>query len=56
MSLTATGSDLNDDEDARPATRHFQRTDLGFMDGHGEHLLLDQFYTNQTPTNKWLQP
>jgi hypothetical protein len=29
---------------------------LGFMDGHGEHLLLRQFYTNQNPTNKWFIP
>jgi prepilin-type N-terminal cleavage/methylation domain-containing protein len=56
LKLTAPGSILNDDEDARPATRHFYRCDLGFMDGHGEHLRLDQFYTNQTPTNKWFQP
>jgi prepilin-type N-terminal cleavage/methylation domain-containing protein len=56
LKLTAPGSTLNDDEDARPATRHFNRCDLGFMDGHGEHLLLRQFYTNQTPVNKWFMP
>ncbi len=56
LKLTAPGSPLNDDEDARPATRHLDRCDLGFMDGHGEHLLLSQFYLNQTPTNKWFLP
>jgi prepilin-type N-terminal cleavage/methylation domain-containing protein len=56
LKLTAPGSTLNDDADARPASRHLDRCDLGFMDGHGEHLLLGQFYTNQTPTNKWFLP
>ncbi len=56
LKLVAPGSVLNDDEDARPATRHFNRTDLTFMDGHGEHLLLSQFYTGQTPTNRWFLP
>jgi prepilin-type processing-associated H-X9-DG protein len=56
LKLTAPGSILNDDEDARPSTRHSGRCDLGFMDGHGEHLLLNQFYTNQNPTNKWFMP
>ena len=56
LKLTAPGSILNDDEDARPSTRHSGWCDLGFMDGHGEHLLLKQFYTNQNPTNKWFMP
>ena len=56
LKLTAPGSILNDDKDARPSTRHSGRCDLGFMDGHGEHLLLKQFYTNQDPTNKWFMP
>jgi len=56
LKLTAPGSDLNDDSDARPSARHAKRCDLGFMDGHGEHLLLKEFYTNQTPTNKWFMP
>jgi prepilin-type N-terminal cleavage/methylation domain-containing protein len=56
LKLTAPGSDLNDEEDARPSTRHAKRCDLGFMDGHGEHLLLKEFYTNQNPTNKWFMP
>ena len=56
LKLTAPGSILNDDKDARPSTRHSGRCDLGFMDGHGEHLLLKQFYTNQNPTNEWFMP
>jgi prepilin-type N-terminal cleavage/methylation domain-containing protein/prepilin-type processing-associated H-X9-DG protein len=56
LKLTAPGSPLNDDEDARPSIRHSGRCDLGFMDGHGEHLLLNQFYTYQNPTNKWFMP
>jgi prepilin-type N-terminal cleavage/methylation domain-containing protein/prepilin-type processing-associated H-X9-DG protein len=56
LKLTAPGSILNDDKDARPSTRHSGRCDLGFMDGHGEHLLLKQFYTAQNPTNKWFTP
>jgi prepilin-type N-terminal cleavage/methylation domain-containing protein len=56
LKLTAPGGVLNDDEDARPSTRHTARCDLGFMDGHGEHLLLKQFYTSQNPANKWFTP
>lgn len=56
LKLCAPGSALNDDKDARPSTRHLERCDLGFMDGHGEHLLLKQFYLNQAPTNKWFLP
>ena len=56
LKLVAPGSALNDDADARPASRHTGRCDLGFMDGHGEHFLLKQFYLNQNPTNRWFQP
>ena len=56
LKLTAPGSTLNDDGDARPSTRHTGRCDLGFMDGHGEQLYLKQFYTGQSPTNKWFTP
>ena len=56
LKLTAPGSPLNDDEDARPSSRHMGMCDLGFMDGHGEHLALRQFYTNQTPVNRWFTP
>lgn len=56
LKLVAPGSDLNDDKDARPSSRHSGQCDLGFMDSHGEHLRLGQFYTNQVPTNKWFMP
>ena len=56
LKLVAPGSDLNDDKDARPSTRHSSQSDLGFMDGHGEHKRLPQFYINQNPTNRWFQP
>ncbi len=56
LKMTAPGGVINDDEDARPSTRHSGRCDLGFMDGHEEHLYLAQFYLNQTPTNKWFAP
>ena len=56
LKLTAPGSDLNDDADARPAGRHTGRCDLGFMDGHEEHWYLYEFYTNQIPTNVWFSP
>jgi prepilin-type N-terminal cleavage/methylation domain-containing protein/prepilin-type processing-associated H-X9-DG protein len=56
LKLTAPGSLLNDDMDARPSVRHSGRSDLGFMDGHGEHLILNRFYTNQNPTKKWFAP
>lgn len=56
LKMTAPGSTLNDDEDARPAARHDRRCDLGFMDGHAEPMQLDQFYTDQNPTNKWFTP
>jgi len=56
LKLTAPGSTLNDEKDSRPSTRHSKRCDLGFMDGHCEHLLLTQFYSGQNPTNKWFLP
>jgi len=56
LKLVAPGSELNDNKDARPSTRHSDRCDLGFMDGHGEHLRLNQFYTDQIPTNQWFTP
>jgi prepilin-type N-terminal cleavage/methylation domain-containing protein len=56
LKLTAPGSPLNDDADARPASRHSGRCDLGFMDGHEEHWFLYQFYANQMPTNVWFLP
>jgi len=56
LKMVAPGSAINDDKDARPASRHSSRCDLGFMDGHGEQLRLAQFYTNQNPGNKWFVP
>jgi prepilin-type N-terminal cleavage/methylation domain-containing protein/prepilin-type processing-associated H-X9-DG protein len=56
LKLTAPDTALNDAEDARPSIRHSGRCDLGFMDGHGEHLRLNQFYTGQNPTNEWFIP
>jgi prepilin-type N-terminal cleavage/methylation domain-containing protein/prepilin-type processing-associated H-X9-DG protein len=44
---------INDDADALPSARHFQRCNLAFMDGHAQALRLEQFYTNQTPPDKW---
>jgi prepilin-type N-terminal cleavage/methylation domain-containing protein/prepilin-type processing-associated H-X9-DG protein len=56
LKMIAPGSDINDDEDARPIARHNQRCDLGFMDGHAEPMRLVYFYTGQNPTNKWFAP
>lgn len=56
LKMTAPGSDINDDQDARPSTRHNNRCDLGFMDGHAEPMRLVQFYTGQNPTNAWFAP
>src|SRR5262249_39651872 len=51
--LTVPDDDLNDEFDARPAGRHFSRTNLAFMDGHNKALRLEQFYVGQTPPDKW---
>lgn len=56
LKMVAPDSDINDDKDARPVARHSDRCDLGLMDGHGEHPRLGQFYTNQTPADKWFTP
>jgi prepilin-type N-terminal cleavage/methylation domain-containing protein/prepilin-type processing-associated H-X9-DG protein len=56
LKMVAPESDLNDDKDARPFARHSGRCDLGFMDGHAGYLPLGQFYTNQTPANRWFAP
>ncbi|HZP81070.1 MAG TPA: DUF1559 domain-containing protein [Chthonomonadaceae bacterium] len=47
---------LNDEADARPSARHFHRVNLGLMDGHQKAFRLEQFYTGQTPPDKWYQP
>jgi prepilin-type N-terminal cleavage/methylation domain-containing protein len=54
--MVAPGSSLNDDADARPAARHFERVNLAFMDGHEQPLRLDQFYLHQTPVDHWFAP
>ena len=51
--LTVPDSTLNDAYDARPAARHFNRANVGFLDGHSKALRLDQFYLGQTPVDKW---
>jgi prepilin-type N-terminal cleavage/methylation domain-containing protein/prepilin-type processing-associated H-X9-DG protein len=56
IKMVAPDGDINDSQDARPATRHSSRCDLGFMDGHAERLRLNQFYTNQAPADKWFAP
>lgn len=54
--LVAPSYPLNDEADARPAARHFDRVNLAFMDGHQKPMRLDQFYVNQTPPDKWFLP
>ena len=56
LKMVAPASDINDDKDARPFARHGTRCDLGFMDGHAGYRQLGQFYTNQTPANRWFTP
>ena len=51
--LTVPDTDLNDQYDARPAARHNGLTNVAFMDGHQKAMRLDQFYTGQTPPDKW---
>ena len=54
--LIAPGSDIDDDADARPAARHFNQANVAFMDGHVKSLRLEQFYTGQTPPDKFFTP
>lgn len=56
LKMVAPASDINDDKDARPVARHRLKCDLGFMDGHASFLPIGQFYTNQTPANRWFTP
>jgi prepilin-type N-terminal cleavage/methylation domain-containing protein len=56
LKMVAPAGDINDDKDARPFARHTIRCDLGFMDGHVGNKTLVQFYTNQTPANRWFSP
>ncbi len=54
--LTAPDVDLNDNADARPSARHTDRANIAFMDGHVKALRPEQFYTGQTPSDKWFTP
>ena len=54
--LTAPDVDLNDQYDARPAARHFERANVAWMDGHVKAFRLEQFYTGQTPPDKYFTP
>ncbi len=54
--LTAPDYPLNDAADARPSARHFQSVTLTWMDGHQKPARLEQFYTNQTPPDRWFTP
>jgi hypothetical protein len=54
--LPAPSALLNDEEDGRPAARHFQQVNLGLMDGHEKPFRLEQFYLHQTPVDKWFTP
>jgi prepilin-type N-terminal cleavage/methylation domain-containing protein len=54
--MIAPSSGINDDADARPVTRHSQRCNVGFMEGHVEPLRLKQFYLDQKPLDKWFLP
>jgi prepilin-type N-terminal cleavage/methylation domain-containing protein len=56
LKMVAPSSALNDDKDARPITRHLSRCDLGFMDGHAGFQRLNQFYTSQSPADRWFTP
>ena len=51
--MTVPDTDMNDQYDARPSARHTSRANLAFMDGHVKSLRLEQFYTGQTPPDKW---
>jgi len=55
--LVAPDGLLNDaPDDARPSARHFNRANLAFMDGHVKAKRLEDFYTGQTPLDKWFCP
>jgi prepilin-type N-terminal cleavage/methylation domain-containing protein len=47
---------LNDDQDGRPSARHFRQVSLGLMDGHQKPFRMEQFYTGQTPADRWFTP
>ncbi len=53
---TAPSHPLNDEADARPSARHFNRANVTFMDSHQKYYLLNQFYTNQNPVDRAYTP
>ena len=56
LKMVEPGDHFDDDLDAFPLGRHFDRTSLAFMDGHAKSLRLEQFYSGQTPTDKFFAP
>lgn len=56
LKMVEPGDALDDSVDARPASRHLERCNIVFMDGHVKSLKLDQFYTGQTPDDLWFEP
>jgi prepilin-type N-terminal cleavage/methylation domain-containing protein/prepilin-type processing-associated H-X9-DG protein len=54
--LTAPDVGLNDNADARPSARHTERANIAWMDGHVKAFRLEQFYTGQTPPDKYFTP
>ena len=54
--LVSPSDPINDAADARPAARHFEQANLGFMDGHQKPKRLERFYQNQTPPDLWFTP
>jgi len=47
---------LRNDQDSRPAARHFSQVTLSLMDGHAKPMRIEQFYTGQTPPDRWFLP
>lgn len=51
--LTAPDGDLNDAYDGRPSARHFKSCNLAWFDGHSVNRRMEQFYTGQSPADRW---
>jgi len=54
--MTAPSYDLDDDDDARPAARHFGFVNLSFIDGHQKGIKLSRFYVGQDPADRRFTP
>lgn len=54
--LTVPSGALNNPADARPAARHANRANIAWMDGYINLLRLEQFYTQQTPPDRFFTP